>query len=73
MSHIELRSLESNESVNNPQENSDFVDWINNFTFQENFNLNYPFDKWQTICSLFWILIFIVCAIILILLSRKNN
>ena len=71
MSEIELRSLEANESANNQQENSDFVDWINNFTFQENFNLNYPFDKWQTICSLFWILIFIISAIILILLSRK--
>ena len=71
MSEIEIVSPELNESDNNQQENSDFVDWINNFTFQENFNLNYPFDKWQTICSLFWILIFIISAIILILLSRK--
>ena len=68
MSEIEIVSHESD---NNQQENSDFVDWINNFTFEENLNLNYPFDKWQTICSLFWIFIFIICAIILILLSRK--
>ena len=73
MSEIEIASLalESNQSDNNQQENNDFVDWINSFTFQENYNFNYPFDKWQTICSLFWILIFIICAIILILLSRK--
>ena len=71
MSEIEIMSRESNEFDNNQQENSDFVNWINNFTFEENFNLNYPFDKWQTICSLFWILIFIITAIILILLSRK--
>ena len=71
MSEIEIFSSEPNESDNNQQENSDFVDWINNFTYQENFNLTYPFDKWQTICSLFWILIFIISAIILTLLSRK--
>ena len=71
MSEIEIVSSELNQSDNDQQENSDFVDWINSFTFQENYNLNYPFDKWQTICSLFWILIFIICAIILILLSRK--
>ena len=73
MSDIEIASLalESNQSDNNQQENNDFVDWINSFTFQENYNLNYLFDKWQTICSLFWILIFIICTIILILLSRK--
>ena len=71
MSEIEIISPVENESGNNQQENSDFVDWINNFTFEENFNLNYPFDKWQTICSLFWILIFIIVTIILILLSRK--
>ena len=71
MSEIEIVSPELNESDNNQQENSDFVNWINNFTFEENFNLNDPFDKWQTICSLFWILIFIISAIILILLSRK--
>ena len=71
MSEIEIVSPELNESDNNQQENSDFVNWINNFTFEENFNLSYPFDKWQTICSLFWILIFIITAIILILLSRK--
>ena len=70
MSEIETVSPELNESDNNQQEN-DFVNWINNFTFEENFNLSYPFDKWQTICSLFWILIFIITAIILILLSRK--
>ena len=68
MSEIEIVSHESD---NNQQENSDFVNWINNFTFEENFNLNYPFDKWQLICSLFWILIFIITAIILILMSRK--
>ena len=71
MSEIEIASLELNQSDNNQQENSDFVNWINSFTFEENFNLNYPFDKWQTMCSLFWILIFIICATILILLSRK--
>ena len=71
MSDIEVASLEENESNTNQQENSDFVQWINSFTFEENFNLNYPFDKWQTMCSLFWILIFIISAIILILLSRK--
>ena len=71
MSEIEIASLELDQSDNNQQENSDFVNWINSFTFEENFNLNYPFDKWQTMCSLFWILIFIICAIILILLSRK--
>ena len=68
MSEIEIVSHEFD---NNQQENSDFVNWINNFTFEENFNLNYPFDKWQTICSLFWILIFIITTIIFILLSRK--
>ena len=71
MSEIEIVSSELNQSDNDQQENSDFVNWINTFTFEENYNLNYPFDKWQTICSLFWILIFIICAIILILLSRK--
>ena len=71
MSEIEIASLELDQSDNNQQENSDFVNWINSFTFEENFNLNYPFDKWQTFCSLFWILIFIICAIILILMSRK--
>ena len=71
MSEIEIASLELNQSDNNQQENSDFVHWINSFMFEENFNLNYPFDKWQTMCSLFWILIFIISAIILILMSRK--
>ena len=71
MSEIEIVSSELNQSDNNQQENSDFINWINSFTFEENFNLNYPFDKWQIICSLFWILIFIISAIILILLSRK--
>ena len=69
MSDIEI--LSENQIEENQSNNSDFVDWINGFTFEENFNLNYPFDKWQTVCSLFWILIFIICAIILILLSRK--
>ena len=68
---IEVASVEENESNSNEQEDSDFVHWINNFSFEENFNLNYPFDKWQTFCSLFWILIFIISAIILILISRK--
>ena len=71
MSEIEIASLAMNESDSNQQENSDFVHWIISFTFEENFNLNYPFDKWQTICSIFWILIFIISAIILILISRK--
>ena len=53
MSEIEIASLELDQSDNNQQENSDFVNWINSFTFEENFNLNYPFDKWQTMCSLF--------------------
>ena len=71
MSDIEVASLANNESNSNQQENSDFVHWINSFSFEENFNLNYPFDKWQTMCSLFWILIFIISTIILILMSRK--
>ena len=56
MSEIEIAS---NQSDNNQEGNSDFVDWINNLTSEENFYLNYPFDKWQIICTLFWILIFI--------------
>ena len=72
MSEIEVASFSNNESIDNDQEqNSDFVYWINSFNMQENSNLNYPFDKWQTYCTLFWILIFIICAIILILISRK--
>ena len=72
MSDIELASFANNESSNNDQEqNSDFVYWINSFNLEENSNLNYPFDKWQTMCTLFWIIIFVICAIILILLSRK--
>ena len=71
MSEIEIASLELNQSDNDQEVNSDFVDWINNMSFEENFNLNYPFDKWQTICVLFWIFIFVICGIILILLSRK--
>ena len=68
---VEVASLAENESNSIQQENSDFIHWINNFNFEENFNLQYPFDKWQTICSLIWILIFIISAIILILISRK--
>ena len=72
MSDIEVASSVNNESINNEQEqNSDFVYWINSFNLQENSNLNYPFDKWQTLCTLFWILIFIISAIVLILISRK--
>ena len=71
MSEIEIASLELNQSDNDQEVNSDFVDWINNMSFEENFNLNYPFDKWQTICVLFWIFIFVICGIILIFLSRK--
>ena len=72
MSEIEVASSLNNESINNDQEqNSDFVYWINSFNMQENSNLNYPFDKWQTYCTLFWLLIFIICTIILILISRK--
>ena len=72
MSEIEVASSLNNESINNDQEqNSDFVYWINSFNMQENSNLNYPFDKWQTFCTLFWILIFVISAIILILISRK--
>ena len=72
MSDIEVASFANNESINNDQEqNSDFVYWINSFNLEENSNLNYPFDKWQTLCTLFWILIFIISAIILILISRK--
>ena len=71
MSNIEVASS-VNESTNNEQEqNSDFVYWINSFNLQENSSLNYPFDKWQTMCTVFWIFIFIICAIILILISRK--
>ena len=80
MSEIEI--ICSNESDNNEsnneqenfeddqQENFDFVDWINSFTFEENSNLTYPFDKWQTYCVLFWILMFIIVAIVFVLLSR---
>ena len=68
---IEVASLAESETNSNQQENSDFVDWINGFSFQENFYLNYPFDKWQTMCSLFWVLIFIIVAVILILISKK--
>ena len=72
MSEIEVASSLNNESINDDQEqNSDFVYWINSFNMQENSNLNYPFDKWQTYCTLFWLLIFIICTIILILISRK--
>ena len=72
MSDIEVASSVNNESINNEQEqNSDFVYWINSFNLQENSSLNYPFDKWQTLCTVFWILIFIICAIVLILISRK--
>ena len=72
MSDIEVASSVNNESINNDQEqNSDFVYWINSFNLQENSNLNYPFDKWQTLCTLFWIIIFIISAIVLILISRK--
>ena len=67
---IEVASLAENESNSDQQENSDFVYWINSFNFRENSHLNYPFDRWQTICSLFWILIFIISTIILILISR---
>ena len=67
---LEVASLEENES-SIEQENSDFVHWINNFNFEENYSLNYPFDKWQTYCTLFWILVFVISAIILILISRK--
>ena len=71
MSDIEVATLSENETNSNQQVDSDFVHWINGFTFEENFNFNYPFDKWQTMCSLFWIFIFIISAIILILISRK--
>ena len=68
---IEVASPAESESNSDQQDNSDFVHWINNFSFEENFNLNYPFDKWQIMCTLFWILIFIISTIILILISRK--
>ena len=72
MSDIEVASSVNNETINNEQEqNSDFVYWINSFNLQENSNLNYPFDMWQTLCTAFWILIFIICMIVLILISRK--
>ena len=38
--------------------------------FEENYNLNYQFDKWLTICGLLWILVFIICVIVLILLLK---
>ena len=69
--NIEVASLAESEPNSNQQENSDFVDWINGFSFQENFYLNYLFDKWQTMCSLFCVLIFIIIAIILIFVSKK--
>ena len=80
MSEIEVFSSEQlnqsdnnqqQNSDNNQQENSDFTDWINGFIFEENFHLNYQFDKWQIFCSLFWIIIFVICAIIFILMLRK--
>ena len=72
MSGIEVASSVNNERIENEQEqNSDFVYWINSFNLEENSNLNYPFDKWQTLCTAFWILIFIICMIVLILISRK--
>ena len=73
MSSIELASSVTNETtINNEQEqNSDFVYWINSFGLEETSHLNYPFDKWQTFCVAFWTLIFIICMIILILISRK--
>ena len=72
MSNIEVASSVNNETINNEQEQtSDFVYWINSFNLQEYSSLNYPFDKWQTLCTVFWIFIFIICAIVLILISRK--
>ena len=71
MSEIELASLETNQSDINQEENSDFVDWINNFAFEENFYLNYPFDNWQMICAFIWILIFIICGVVIILMLKK--
>ena len=72
MSDIEVAFSVNNETINNEQEqNPDFVYWINSFGVEEISNLNYPFDKWQTFCTAFWILIFIICMIILILMSRK--
>ena len=72
MSSIEVASSVTNETtINNQEQNSDFVYWINSFGLEETSHLNYPFDKWQTFCVAFWILIFIVCMIVLILLSRK--
>ena len=71
MSEIEVASLETNQSDNNQEENSDFVDWINSFALEENFYLNYPFDNWQLICAFIWIIIFITCGVVIIFLSRK--
>ena len=71
MSEIELASLETNQSDINQEENSDFVDWINNFAVEENFYLNYPFDHWQMICAFIWILIFIICGVVIILMLKK--
>ena len=72
MSDIEVASSKNSESVNNdPEQNSDFVDWINSFDQEENSNLNYPFDKWQIFCTVFWIFIFIICAILILLVLRK--
>ena len=72
MSDIEVASSVNNETINNDEEQtSDFVYWINSFNLQENSNLNYPYDNWQFLCTAFWILIFIICAIVLILISRK--
>ena len=72
MSDIEVASSVDNETNNIEQEqNSDFVYWINSFNLQENSNLNYPFDRWQTLCTAFWILIFIISMIALILILRK--
>ena len=82
MSEIELVSFQSQSDINqqepetnqlytNQEENSDFVDWVNNFDIEENFYLDFPHDHWRLICVFTWILVFIICGVIIILSIKK--
>ena len=84
MSEIELASIQTNQSNSSQEENSeinhfninqeessDFVDWINNFAVEENFYLNFPSDHYRLICACSWTLVFIICAIVIILMIKK--
>ena len=84
MSEIELASIQTNQSSTNQEENceinhfdtdqeenSDFVDWINDFPVEENFYLNFPSDHYRLICVCIWTLAFIICGIVIILMIKK--